>query len=567
MSAPSVDDVAAVGHASDGAAGDADWLRTELMKLGSFTLRLSFQPGKAGTYQILPESTTAEWSQTNIGSCGQGLVVQVRDPYGQIHALKMAESGTAKEDLEREVKLCATLPDFEHVAMMTDCGRILDRPFHLTPFAEHLNLERYIRELAAADVHDDVALWSVEQLYAPVDWLCQICCGIAFLHFAGVIHCDLKPKNILVYRGGPPGVEVTLKICDLGFAIRAAEYGCISTRFNPKSHPHGQDICLVHDVFDTISGVCHGGGTEGYKAPEYKQGDTITDRVDCWGLSMIGLHIIKGHHAFSSSDAAPEQYRQIIGDTGIEELDGREARRSESARQLRQLILDGLEPQADRRPSSLAMANRLSQLSLCVVEEAARAKVKAKMSLHAEEREQFRQEHIDDLLYIFFLDPRSRRGRLPAVRECVERSSVVLPRGIPPNMTMADVAKMVSTFQGQDEIYFTINGKILEGSEFASIVHEEFKDDDGQVYVMFHEDYPIGLPSIRCPPPQWFRLEREILVYSVVYPDQARAAELDIEIAEELKRLRTMYPTACGGKCGCHERAYGKFKELRFKEL
>lgn len=112
---------------------------------------------------------------------------------------------------------------------------------------------------------DDASAWSVQELKAPAGWMFQISCGLSFLHFWGIIHCDLKPKNVLVYgggKGGVPGVGVTLKICDLGLAIRAAKYGDIvgpSVAKLPALGSGGKLVSMDNYDYGTITATCHGG--------------------------------------------------------------------------------------------------------------------------------------------------------------------------------------------------------------------------------------------------------------------------------------------------------------------
>ncbi len=47
----------------------------------------------------------------------------------------------------------------------------------------------------------------------------QIVSAVAYLHEHGVVHCDLKPSNILVMeKDDPPGGVLTVKIADFGLS-------------------------------------------------------------------------------------------------------------------------------------------------------------------------------------------------------------------------------------------------------------------------------------------------------------------------------------------------------------
>jgi serine/threonine protein kinase len=93
----------------------------------------------------------------------------------------------------------------------------------ITPLAELGCLEHYIKQRQAeSDVSDGDDDFAAEALQEPLCWAMQIAFGVEFLHHFAVIHGDLKPKNVLVFRCRFSGeFDVTLKLCDLGQSIPA----------------------------------------------------------------------------------------------------------------------------------------------------------------------------------------------------------------------------------------------------------------------------------------------------------------------------------------------------------
>lgn len=329
-------------------------------------------------FQVHVEDDTAteEWARQNVGTCGEGLIVAVRSKHDKRFALKIVLSSRAQDQMRHEVELCMKLGDNQYFAMYVRAGRFEDLPCHITPFAEHLNLEKYIRRLNSEQSAEPSGEWSAEELREPVAWLFQIACGLTFLHYWGIIHCDMKPKNVLVYPAADGerarmGNGVTLKICDLGFGVQAADHGVIVRGFDPASHGGGGlDVGLDDCQFDYIVADCHGGSTEGYAPPECHKDAQISDRYDVWGLFLIALYVLNGCLPPCLADRQPDEYRAMIEQEQdgsaerVTQLDRATTGGAWQAEFLRKLICRGLDPFAHSRPSSLECAKLLQKLIL-----------------------------------------------------------------------------------------------------------------------------------------------------------------------------------------------------------
>ncbi|KAF8779918.1 hypothetical protein HU200_002188 [Digitaria exilis] len=89
--------------------------------------------------------------------------------------------------------------------------------------------------------------------------------GLAYLHFGcdqRIIHCDVKPENILLADGGQ------VKIADFGLA----------KFLTPEQS----------GLFTTMR------GTRGYLAPEWLSNAAITDRTDVYSFGMVLLELVRG---------------------------------------------------------------------------------------------------------------------------------------------------------------------------------------------------------------------------------------------------------------------------------
>lgn len=96
-----------------------------------------------------------------------------------------------------------------------------------------------------------------------MSWIASAADAVDFAHSQGVIHCDLKPSNLLLSDTGQ------IRVTDFGFAIRLAE-------------DSGRKHALA--------------GTPAFMAPE--QADStwgpISPRTDVWGLGAVLYFLLYG---------------------------------------------------------------------------------------------------------------------------------------------------------------------------------------------------------------------------------------------------------------------------------
>src|SRR5256885_13971508 len=92
----------------------------------------------------------------------------------------------------------------------------------------------------------------------------QVAAALDAAHEAGVIHCDVKPANVILDEQG------TAKLTDFGIA-RAAR--------GPREHE------LI--------------GTARYIAPERVEGEPATERSDVYSLGLVAYELLAGQPAFA----------------------------------------------------------------------------------------------------------------------------------------------------------------------------------------------------------------------------------------------------------------------------
>lgn len=106
-----------------------------------------------------------------------------------------------------------------------------------------------------------------------VNWMIQICAGVGYAHRAGLVHCDLKPQNILVTADG------RAKITDFGIARALAS-------IRP----------------DETSEVVW--GSPQYFAPEQAAGGPPSPASDVYALGVILYEMLTGRLPFEAQDAS-----------------------------------------------------------------------------------------------------------------------------------------------------------------------------------------------------------------------------------------------------------------------
>lgn len=180
-----------------------------------------------------------------LGQGGMGRVFLARDRVlGRAVALKLLRRDRATLGrLLREARTVASL-NHPHIVQLHDVGEEAGEAFLAF---EHVDGETLESRFGHSD--RDLALHEALLL------LRSLASALAYAHAAGVVHCDLKPSNVMIDREG------RLRVVDFGLAFKAGDRPVRA-------------------------------GTEGWMAPEQRAGDPSTPRTDVWAFGALATWLL-----------------------------------------------------------------------------------------------------------------------------------------------------------------------------------------------------------------------------------------------------------------------------------
>jgi len=175
---------------------------------------------------------------------------------------------------EREAVAGAHI-DHPNVASATDFGEFDDGWYYLA-------LE-WVKGRTLADAIADGAM----PVGRAVNLTRQIAAGLGAGHKMGIVHRDVKPRNIMLVDGDP---EV-IKLIDYGFACVPLDRLSAST-----------DAGDIETMRITASGVAF--GTVAYMAPEIAEGmERVDERSDLYSTGILFYEMLTGKHPFDGVEA------------------------------------------------------------------------------------------------------------------------------------------------------------------------------------------------------------------------------------------------------------------------
>jgi serine/threonine protein kinase len=235
-------------------------------------------------YQLLEE----------LGSGGMAEVFRARDlmldRYVAIKILRKDFSGNLdfQNHFRQEARAAANL-SHPNIVTVHDFGFAEDLLFIVMEYIPGKDLKQLLRQRGRYSIEDGIPL------------MIQACAGIGYAHRAGLVHCDIKPHNMLVSPDG------RLKVTDFGIARALAT-------ITP-----GERTDVVW-------------GSPLYFSPEQAQGEAPSPASDVYSLGVVLYEVLSGTPPFTATtpdelarlhvSARPIPIREYIPDipTALEEI-------------------------------------------------------------------------------------------------------------------------------------------------------------------------------------------------------------------------------------------------------
>jgi eukaryotic-like serine/threonine-protein kinase len=213
---------------------------------------------RVGVYEIL----------STLGAGGMGVVYKARDTKLErpvaLKFLRGRESygDAARARLLREAKNASAL-NHPHIATIYEVGESDGRAYIAMEFVEGRPLSEVIRSDSLAPE-------------TAIRYGLEISAALAHAHDRGIVHCDLKPANIMITEQG------YAKVLDFGLAKRITEADLSAATVSQE--PITKEGAIV--------------GTLLYMAPETLRGEPADARTDLWALGAVLYEMVIGKPPF-----------------------------------------------------------------------------------------------------------------------------------------------------------------------------------------------------------------------------------------------------------------------------
>jgi predicted Ser/Thr protein kinase len=196
----------------------------------------------------------------------------------RIVALKLltCPSEMERSRFDREVAVLKKL-DSPSIVKCLDSGAAGEVVYYVMDFVDGVHLDEYLRK-AARTLDEKLAVFA------------RVCSAVAEAHAEGVVHRDLKPRNILIDVDGKPHI---------------LDFGICTVDMSDWSSSARGTITHPGDIIGTLK----------YMSPEQAWGGMsgpIDQRSDIWALGVMLYEIVTGDFPYSLEPTADKSIHEAL---------------------------------------------------------------------------------------------------------------------------------------------------------------------------------------------------------------------------------------------------------------
>jgi serine/threonine-protein kinase len=201
--------------------------------------------------------------ENTLGKGGMAVVYQARDLTLERNVAikvlrqKYSTDPAFRQHFHQEAKAAANL-SHPNIVTVYDFGFDAERLFIIMEYVPGRDLNQLQDEIERFEIHQTLTLMG------------QTCAGVGYAHRAGLVHCDIKPQNLLITP------DQRLKVVDFGIARALAS-------INPG------------EKADIVWGSPH------YFSPEQAAGIAPSPASDVYSIGIIMYEMLTGQPPFTAS--------------------------------------------------------------------------------------------------------------------------------------------------------------------------------------------------------------------------------------------------------------------------
>jgi serine/threonine-protein kinase len=204
--------------------------------------------------------------EKTLGKGGMAVVYQARDLTLERNVAikvlrrKYSSDPAFREHFHQEAKAAANL-SHPNIVTVYDFGFDDERLFIIMEYVPGKDLNQLQEEIERFEIHQTISL------------IRQACAGVGYAHRAGLVHCDIKPQNLLITP------DQRMKVVDFGIARALAS-------INPG------------EKSETVWGSPH------YFSPEQAAGKAPSPASDVYSIGIIMFEMLTGQLPFKASTSS-----------------------------------------------------------------------------------------------------------------------------------------------------------------------------------------------------------------------------------------------------------------------